>query len=92
MNNKRRYERRSESLQMSVKPDNGNIRTFTTRDVSDGGLFLFALTTEQLPIGTEVIISPAHHIAGNMPPTIKGRVVRSTAQGMAIEFTEPSFS
>jgi len=92
MKEKRRYQRRPESLQMSVKSNSGETRTYTTRDVSDGGIFLFALTTEQLPIGTEVIISPARHVVGITPPTIKGRVIRSSAQGMGIEFIEPSFS
>ena len=88
MKNKRRYERHPESLQMFVEPDSGEARTYTTRDVSDGGLFLFALTTEQLPVGTTIIVSPARHVPGITPPAIKARVVRSSAQGMGIEFID----
>lgn len=94
MNDKRRYKRRLESLQMSVRSNIGETRTYTytTRDVSDGGLFLYAQPAEQLPVGTEVIISPVHHVAGATPPAIKGRVARTSAQGMGIEFLEPRFS
>lgn len=92
MKNKRRYERHPDSLQMSVKPVSGDSRTYTTRDVSDGGMFLFALTTEQLPVGTEVVITPVRYAPGIAPPVIKGRVVRSSAQGMGIEFIESNFS
>lgn len=88
MNNKRRYERRPETLRMYVKPDSGEAKTFTTRDVSNGGLFLFALTSEQLPVGTTVLISSTRHIPGITPPPIKARVVRSSAQGMGIEFID----
>ncbi len=77
---------------MSVKPDSGEAKTYTTRDVSDGGLFLFAPSAQQLPVGTEIIISPVRHAAGIASPVIKGRVVRSSAQGIGIEFLEPSFS
>ncbi len=92
MSEKRRYSRRSESLQMFVKFNGGDMKVFTTRDVSDGGIFLLASTTEQLPIGTEIILSPAHYAAGGMPPSIKARVVRSETQGMGIEFGEPRFA
>ena len=50
------------------------------------------ISAPDLPVGTEVIISPARHVAGVTPPVIKGRVVRSSAQGIGIEFLEPSFS
>lgn len=92
MQNKRRYERRPESLQMSVTSTTGDTKTYTTRDVSDGGLFLFAPNTQQLPVGTEVIISPVRAAAGITPPAIKGRVARSSAQGIGVEFLEPGFS
>ena len=86
MQENRRYERRRESLQMSIKPDTGDTKTFTTRDVSDGGIFLFAMASVQLPVGTEVIITPAQPAAGTSPSVIKGRVVRVSPQGMGIEF------
>jgi c-di-GMP-binding flagellar brake protein YcgR len=86
MQEKRRYVRRRESLQMSIKPDTGDTKTFTTRDVSNGGIFLIAMASEQLPVGTEVIITPVQPTAGIPPSAIKGRVVRVSPQGMGIEF------
>ena len=86
MQEKRRYERRRESLQMSIMPDAGDTKTFTTRDVSMGGIFLFAMASEQLSVGTEVLITPVQHAAGTPPSAIKGRVVRVSPQGMGIEF------
>lgn len=90
MKERRRYVRRPESVPMSVQSETGDTRTYITRDVSDGGVFLFALTTEQFPVGTEVLIWPAHGIPG-ATPAIRGRVVRSSAQGMGVELTEPGF-
>jgi hypothetical protein len=71
---------------MFIKLDNVDTKTFTTRDVSDGGIFLFAMASEQLPVGTEVYITPVQHAAGIPPSAIKGRVVRVSPQGMGIEF------
>ncbi|MHB8534972.1 MAG: PilZ domain-containing protein [Sulfuricaulis sp.] len=92
MQEKRKYERHPDTLKMSVKQSTGGAGIYVTRDVSDGGLFLLATTGEQLPVGTEVIISPVRNAVGITPPAIKGRVVRSSAQGIGIEFIEPSFS
>lgn len=92
MKEKRRYERRPESLQMSVTSKTGETKTYTTRDVSDGGLFLYARAAEQLPVGTEVTIAPVRQVAGASPLAIKGRIVRANAQGMGIEFLEPRFT
>lgn len=92
MQEKRRHGRNNGALQMSINLPNGQIRTLIARDVSDGGIFLLARPEEKLPIGTEVAMSPAHIDATARPPSILGRVVRASAQGMGIEFIEPSFS
>ena len=92
MQQRRRYERRRESLPMSVKPATGETKTYTTRDIGDSGIFLFAMDTEQLPVGMEVLVAPVRSAADTPPTSIKGRVVRTSAQGMGIEFIEPSFS
>lgn len=86
MKERRRYERRPEILEIIVKPSDGNVKNYTTLDVSKGGMFLLSLISEQVPLGTEVVITPAHPVAGVTPPPIKARVVRSSAQGIGIEF------
>jgi hypothetical protein len=71
---------------MSIQLDTGDTKTFTTRDVSNGGIFLIAMASEQLPVGTVVYITPVQHTAGIPPSATKGRVVRVSPQGMGIEF------
>ncbi|MCR4301361.1 MAG: PilZ domain-containing protein [Sulfuricaulis sp.] len=92
MQEKRRYERRPETLRMSVKPVVGQTKTYTTLDISHGGMFLMSQISEQVPVGTVVVISPARHLPGITPPAIKARVVRSNAEGMGIEFINESAS
>jgi hypothetical protein len=94
MEEKRRFPRRRESVPMSVRPaGTGEARIFLSRDVSAGGIFLYAKDSEQLPVGTELMITPLQPTAGLTPATtIKGRVVRISPQGMGIEFSEPIFA
>jgi c-di-GMP-binding flagellar brake protein YcgR len=91
MKDRRRYPRRRESVPMSVMPagsDEGRI--FISRDISAGGIFLYAKDSEQLPVGTKLMITPLRADANLTPSTsIKGRVVRVSPQGMGIEFSEP---
>ncbi|MGA9033476.1 MAG: PilZ domain-containing protein [Sulfuricaulis sp.] len=90
MKDRRRYPRRREFVPMSVMPTGtGEARTLVTRDISAGGTFLYAKASEQLPVGTELMITPLQPTAGLMP-SIKGRVVRVSPQGMGIEFSEPT--
>jgi hypothetical protein len=91
MKDRRRYPRRRESVPMSVMPTGtGEARTLVTRDISVGGIFLYAKASEQLLVGAELIITPLRANADLTPSTpIKGRVVRVSPQGMGIEFSEP---
>ena len=73
---------------MSIKPAIGQAIAYLTLDVSDGGLFLLSSLNDQIPVGTEVIITPARYVPGVAPPTIRGRVIRSSEKGMGIEFID----
>lgn len=86
MKEKRRHTRHKKSIPVTVKPDPGEPKKYTTHDVSDGGMFLLGLLSEQVPVGTTVVIEPVERVPGVMPRAIKARVVRSSAQGMGIEF------
>lgn len=92
MNDKRRFDRQSDSLKMTIKPAQGSVRTLTTANVGDGGIFLRAPRGECLPVGTEIIITPLHSADGTTPPSIRGRVVHVSDEGMGIVFLEPGFS
>ncbi len=92
MTEKRRYERYPDSLKMDIVASAGDIRTYTTLDISDGGIFVLANPSEQLAIGTEVTITPTLHTQENQKPTMRGRVARQSGQGMGIEFLDLSFN
>ena len=57
-----------------------------TRDMSNGGLFLFTPAPVDLPIGTEVSIQAQDMMVE--APIIKGRIIRVEPAGIALEFTE----
>ncbi len=92
MTEKRQYERYPDSLEMDIAASTGDIRTYTTADISDGGIFVLAVPSQQLPIGTEVTVSPTLHARENQKPTMRGRVARQSGQGMGIEFLDLSFN
>lgn len=92
MDEKRRHERYPNSLEMAIKTPTGDIKTYTTFDVSDGGMFVLAVSHEQLPIGTEVTITPAQHTLEDQKPTMRGRVAHRSGQGMGIEFLDLRFT
>ena len=92
MNSKRRFERHPESLKMTIKPDEGAVRTLTTSNVGDGGIFLLASRGKCLPVGAEITITPLSSADGTVAPSIRGRVVHVSDEGMGIVFLDPSFS
>ena len=92
MKEKRKFERRSASLEMVVKVSNDEIMQLITQDISDGGLFVLAGSNPILPIGTEVTIMPTRPLKDGSRPVMRARVVRQTNQGMGIEFLHPKFT
>lgn len=92
MKEKRRFERYPDSLEMDIKAPTGEIRTYTTVDISDGGIFVLVRSSEQLAIGTEVTIIPTLHTPEEQIPTMRGRVARRSGQGMGIEFLDLRFT
>ena len=77
---------------MSVKSAAGENRTYTTLNVSDNGIFLLATIPDQLPVGTEVTVMPAHFMGNSQQLSIKGRVARTEEHGMGIEFVDSKFN
>ncbi|MHB8697719.1 MAG: PilZ domain-containing protein [Sulfuricaulis sp.] len=86
---KRRYVRYLDSISLDVATPGDDIRTYMTRDVSDGGIFVLAKYHDQLAIGAEVTITPTQHAHETEQPIKRGRVVRRSGQGMGIEFLDP---
>ena len=71
--NRRGNNRRPEALEMSVKSDTGENRTYTTLNVSDNGIFLLATIPDRLPVGTEVTVIPTRFKGGPQEISIKKR-------------------
>jgi hypothetical protein len=92
MNEKRRHERYPDSLTMAITSAAGDIKTYVTHDVSDGGIFVLAENRQLLPIGMEVRITPTQHAHEAEQPAMRGRVARCDEHGMGIEFLDPGIS
>lgn len=88
MRKKRRYARSQNSHHMDIRTATGDAKIYITLDLSEGGMFVLATVNEQLPVGTEVIVTPALHTLDEQTPIRKGRVARRSILGMGIEFLE----
>ena len=89
---KRRYERYPGSHGIDITSPTGNTKTYTTLNISDGGIFVLAVAGEQLPVGTEVTIAPTLFTPEEERPTMKGRVACRSRLGMGIEFLDLRFT
>lgn len=63
-------------------------KTYITLDHSEAGVFVVAMVPEQLPVGTEVIVTPTDDVRQKKATAIKGRVTRVNRLGMSIEFLD----
>ena len=61
-----------------------------TRNISDGGLYLFLEEVKELPpIGTEVTVRLKNQLGdGEAPPTNRAKVVRHEKDGVGLMFLE----
>ncbi len=91
MKEKRRFERYPDSLEMDITASTGDIRTYTTLDISDGGIFVLVVPGEQLTVLKSLSYRRSTH-KKIKKPTMRGRVARRSGQGMGIEFLDLSFS
>lgn len=88
MEEKRHHPRYSSSHEIVISTAAGIRKTYLTLDHSEGGIFVVAMATEQLPVGTEVTITPTDDIRHKKASAIKGRVTRVNKLGMGIEFVD----
>lgn len=77
---------------MDITTPAGDTTTYITLNIGDGGIFVLAMGSEQLPVGTEVIIAPTLFTPEDERPTMRGRVARCSRFGMGIEFLDVKFS
>jgi c-di-GMP-binding flagellar brake protein YcgR len=65
-------------------------RILRTRDVSHGGAFVVGDGRASPPVGSEIEIRLTGLVEGQAPPVVRAKVVRVTAEGMAIAFLAPT--
>ena len=86
MNDKRQHERIEFPAEVKIMhPDFGSI-VGRTRDMSDGGLFLFVDLNPGLQVDAAVTVQ-AQDLSGEAP-LVKATVVRVEASGIALMFLE----
>lgn len=89
MREHRRYERYPINVDVEVTIPRflrKQRRRYRTRDMSDGGVFLESDGRPSPPVGTVIEIRVVGQVGGQAPPVVRARVVRVTADGMAVHF------
>lgn len=65
-------------------------RVMRTRDMSNGGLFISTDGAPLPPMGSELRVRVIQNQQGGDPmPVVRARVVRVSAEGMAVAFQDP---
>ena len=84
MSNRRQHARTPfQSAVKLIHPSLGCV-TVTTRDVSDGGLFLLTKDMPMPPVGSIVQIQALAF--GESAPILKAKIVRATPDGVGLMF------
>lgn len=88
---KRRFERYPISLEVELSypslPGMGKL-VLQTKDMSDGGVFLFCSGEARPAIGTELLLKLTGTLNGEAPPTVKVKVARITDEGVGLQFLD----
>jgi hypothetical protein len=88
---KRKHERFPVVVEVKVEYPEFGVFIANARDMSDGGAFLqFGSNPRRPAVGTVVTLQLARMPDGSEAPLVKGRVVRVTNDGFAVEFAENS--
>ncbi len=86
MTENRRHERYAMSLEVEVSHVESGKTTLSTKDISDGGIFLYMPNQLRPAIGTVMHLKLRGLLAGEEPPTVKVKVVRTTDEGIGLQF------
>lgn len=90
MSEKRRSQRVAMCVSVEVTTPEGDIQVLSTRDLSDGGLFLEGIDTHALGLGEELTLKVSVALQGDAAPIVKARVVRETDDGVGVCFIAPA--
>lgn len=86
MHDKRKFERYELPLEIRVTWPGRAEQVGITRDFSDGGAFLMVMFDSEPPPDTLMELQMTSQVMGQDAPVLKGRVVRTDADGIAFEF------
>lgn len=89
MQDKRVYERFELPLEIRVTWPGRAEQVATTKDFSDGGAFLMVTFETEPPPDTIMELQLTSQVMGHDAPVLRGRVVRTAADGVAFEFVPP---
>ena len=89
MHEKRIHERFELPLQIRVSWPGRDEQVAVTKDFSDGGAFLMVVFEEEPPQDTVMELQLTSQVMGKDAPILRGRVVRTAADGIAFEFIPP---
>ncbi|MHB8346806.1 MAG: PilZ domain-containing protein [Acidiferrobacterales bacterium] len=86
MTENRRYERYAMSLEVEVSYPEADKLTLSTKDISDGGVFLYMPNQPRPPVGTIMHLKLRGLLGGEEPPVVQVKVVRVTSDGVGLQF------
>jgi hypothetical protein len=89
MHDKRIHERFEIPLEIRVTWPGKAEQVAVTKDFSDGGAFLMVVFEAEPPPDTVMELQMTSKVMGHDAPVLRGRVVRTAADGIAFEFIHP---
>ena len=84
--NKRAFARIPLPMDIEVRVEGADPVVMVTVDISNGGAFIKADPAQCPAVGTEIDLKVKGQLGGEDPPTVRARVVRTTAEGMGVQF------
>jgi hypothetical protein len=89
IDNKRANSRMPVTLTVEVTHESIGTVELKTRDMSNGGIFVFIDKDPGLNVGLEVLVKVKGQLGdGEEPPTLKMEVVRAEQQGLGLKFLD----
>lgn len=88
MTENRKFERYAISLEVELNYPGTGKMILNTRDMSDGGVFLYMDEGARPPIGEELFLKLTGLVGGEEPPRVRVRVARITHEGIGLEFID----
>jgi hypothetical protein len=89
MPDKRIHERFEIPLEIRVTWPGKAEQVGITKDFSDGGAFLLVVFEAEPPPDTIMELQMTSQVMGHDAPVLRGRVIRTSSDGIAFQFIQP---